>query len=279
MYPGAALKPSRGTFVGILLIALSTLAYEILLTRIFSVTMWYHFAFVAISIAMFGMTVGALIVYLFPRWFPDRGVPRQLALCSLAFGITAVLALLAHLAIPFVAQRNLLGVASLTLTFAVISVPFVFSGICVSLVLTRYPSRVGSLYAADLIGAALGCVTLVWALAVTDGPTVAVVVAALASLAALAFSHGQGLPTVRRVAFSACVLLVAFAVVNTALVQRQAGLMSLTWVKGRVEQRPLWESWNSHSRIAVSGSLDRLGPPQRSSVPQCRPTCVSVSYS
>ena len=46
--------------------------YEIVLTRIFSVTMWYHFAFVAISVALFGLTVGALLVYLFPRWFRDR---------------------------------------------------------------------------------------------------------------------------------------------------------------------------------------------------------------
>ena len=43
------------TYVGLFLIALATLMYEILLTRIFSVTMWYHFAFVAVSIAMFGM--------------------------------------------------------------------------------------------------------------------------------------------------------------------------------------------------------------------------------
>ncbi len=218
-------------------------------------TMWYHFAFVAISIAMFGMTVGALIVYLVPKWFPDEGVPHRLAICSLAFGATALLALFAHLRIiPFIAQRSLLGVSSLALTFAVISVPFVFSGICVSVVLTRYPSRVGSLYAADLVGAALGCVTLIWALEVTDGPTVAVIVAAIACLGALAFSHGLGMSLVRRVSVAAFILLVAVTTVNTVLVQRQAGLMPLTWVKGRTEPRPLWESWNSYSRLAISGS-------------------------
>ena len=127
--PGrVALTPNRGTFVGILLIALATLTYEILLTRIFSVTMWYHFAFVAISIAMFGMTVGALIVYLLPRWFPNRDLPRRLAVCSLVFGITAVAALLVHLRIPVDTSRSLLGIASLAFTFAVISFPFVFSG-------------------------------------------------------------------------------------------------------------------------------------------------------
>ena len=74
---------SRRTAFGLAFVALSTLMYEVLLTRIFSVTMWYHFAFVAISIAMFGMTVGALVVYLQPAWFP-RGAAckRQLAVGS-----------------------------------------------------------------------------------------------------------------------------------------------------------------------------------------------------
>ena len=46
--------------------------YEILLTRIFSVTMLYHFAFVALSVAMFGLTAGALVVYLAPHLFPPE---------------------------------------------------------------------------------------------------------------------------------------------------------------------------------------------------------------
>ncbi len=59
-------------YFGLFSVAMATLMYEILLTRIFSVTMWYHFAFMAISIAMFGMTVGAIIVYLFPNYFSRR---------------------------------------------------------------------------------------------------------------------------------------------------------------------------------------------------------------
>jgi hypothetical protein len=62
------------TYFGIFFIALSTLMYEILLTRIFSVTMGYHFAFMAISLAMFGMTVGAIIVYIYPEKFPFENV-------------------------------------------------------------------------------------------------------------------------------------------------------------------------------------------------------------
>ncbi len=81
---------SRRTAFGLAFVALSTLMYEVLLTRIFSVTMWYHFAFVAISIAMFGMTVGALVVYLRPAWFPRDGVKRQLAIGSVLFPMLVV---------------------------------------------------------------------------------------------------------------------------------------------------------------------------------------------
>jgi hypothetical protein len=53
----------KPTFAGVFAVTMATLMHEILLTRIFSVTMWYHYAFLAISIALFGMTVGALVVY------------------------------------------------------------------------------------------------------------------------------------------------------------------------------------------------------------------------
>ena len=65
----ASSEPRSFTYLGLFFVALATLMYEILLTRIFSVTMLYHFAFVALSLAMFGMTAGALIVYLAPRVF------------------------------------------------------------------------------------------------------------------------------------------------------------------------------------------------------------------
>ena len=91
-------------------ITLSTLMYEIVLTRIFSVTMWYHFAFVAISVALFGMTVGALIVHLRPQSFTDDKVKRQMWRFSLAFarqrrgGVRA-----SSSPIPFVPQLTMAG--------------------------------------------------------------------------------------------------------------------------------------------------------------------------
>ena len=59
----------RQTYAGLFLVTMATLAHEILLTRIFSVTLWYHFAFMAISIAMFGTTVGG--IFGFDRFLVD----------------------------------------------------------------------------------------------------------------------------------------------------------------------------------------------------------------
>ena len=70
------LRACGGTYAGLFMVTLSTLMYEIGLTRIFSVTMWYHFAFVAISVALFGMTIGALIVHYWPQRFPDENAPH-----------------------------------------------------------------------------------------------------------------------------------------------------------------------------------------------------------
>lgn len=91
----------RATYAGLFLIALATLMYEILLIRVFSVTMWYHFAFVAVSVAMFGMTVGALAVYLRPAMFPPERVHSNLAWSSLGLAFTIVVSLIIHMSIPY----------------------------------------------------------------------------------------------------------------------------------------------------------------------------------
>ncbi len=71
--PGAHAPPLALTGWGIFFISMAVLLLEILITRIFSALMWYHFAFVAVSLAMTGMTIGALLVMLFPRYY--RPVP------------------------------------------------------------------------------------------------------------------------------------------------------------------------------------------------------------
>jgi len=243
------------------MVALATLMYEILLTRIFSVTMYYHFAFVAISIAMFGMTVGSLIVYLLPRVFTSEATDRHLAASAVALPVVMVLSFLTQLSIPFLVHPSVVALYAIVLTYVVIALPFVVSGICVSLALTRYPLRVSQLYAADLIGAAVGCVLLIVVLEWVDGPTAVVVVAVLACLGGLAFSSAAGTRRLTTIAVATTVVLVVGAAANTALAYQQLALLRLLYVKGALESRPLYEKWNSYSRIRVNGQVDEKDVP------------------
>jgi hypothetical protein len=261
MMMSPSLVPPR-TVPGLFLVTLATIAYEILLTRIFSVTMWYHFAFVAISMAMFGMTVGALAVYLRPRFFPAEGVSQQLAVSSLALSVTMVLSFLLQLSWAFDFALSPAGVLRAAVFYAAVSVPFAFSGIAVCLALTRFPGRVPALYAADLLGAAAGCLIVIPLLRITDGPTAVVAVSALAAVAACAFAPGSARSGLGRRALVTALVLAGLAVAHTALVARQTPLVRLHWVKGYPEARPLYERWNSFSRITVFGDPAREIPPR-----------------
>ena len=179
-------RAPRSVYVGLFLVTLATLVFEILLTRIFSITLWYHFAFMAISIAMFGITVGALVIHLRPGWFPQEKLQQRLGESALCFGLLIVFSILVHLLCPF--DRPELQWLLLGINFLVVALPFVCSGVCVCLVLSRYPVQVNGLYAADLAGAALGCLTVFVLLGVLDGVAAAFATAALACLAAVAFA-------------------------------------------------------------------------------------------
>ena len=185
-------QPRITTYLGIFLVALATLMYEILLTRIFSVTMLYHFAFVALSVAMFGLTAGALVVYLAPHLFPPERLRHRLAGVAIALPIAMVLSFLIEMRIPFRVSTSLAAVSAMALTYLVVAVPFVVSGVAICLILTRYPSSMSRLYAADLAGAALGCVLLIGVLNWSDGPTAVLWVALLASIGAVAFAIDAG---------------------------------------------------------------------------------------
>jgi hypothetical protein len=242
-------------YAGVFVISLATLMFQLLLTRIFSVTMWYHYAFMAISLAMFGMTVGALIVYLRPQWFPEEGVHRQLARSAVLFPVLIVLALVTHLCIPFPKDPSIVGLLSVAINYTVIAVPFVASGVCIALVLTRFPASVGSLYASDLVGASVGCVGMVVLLQYMDGPSAILMTAAIAALAPICFGRALAPEKTRatRLGTVAAVALGSLAVLNASVVHDSSGGLRPVWVKGRAEEPPVLERWNSFSRVAVWG--------------------------
>ncbi len=244
------------TYAGLFLVTLATLMDEILLTRIFSVVTWYHFAFIAISIAMFGMTLGAVLVYVGRGFLTEARTRRHLAIAALLFALSLAACFLVQVRIPFSTEPSTAAVLGDAAIFLLSAVPFVFSGLCVCLALTRFPRQVGRLYAADLGGASGACVAVVFLLKVVDGPSAIIVVAAVAAAGALCFALEIGAQGRRlaQAAASAALALAGLAALNATLARDRAPLVRLVTVKGAVEGRPLYEKWNSFSRIRVRPS-------------------------
>jgi hypothetical protein len=250
---GTGARVRGKTYAGLFVVTMATLMYEIALTRIFSVTMWYHFAFVAISVALFGMTIGALLVYLLPHRFREADVKRHLWKFALLFSVSLVVCFVTQLALPFAPHGDLIGLWSIVVTCVVISVPFVFSGVVVCLALTRFPARVNRLYAADLVGAAIGCVLLVALLARLDGPSTVVMVGAIAAIGALLFASDARSTRGLRASVVFIVLFGGFALFNGYLHSRGNPFLRIIWAKEAPDIEHTYERWNAFSRVTVDG--------------------------
>jgi len=243
----------KTTYAGLFLVTLCTLMFEILLTRIFSVTMWYHFAFMAISIAMFGMTVGAILVYLLPGYFKEEKTKFHMALSSFLFSLTIIISFLLHLyAIPFnTVEISAVNVFFIGLTYTVISIPFVFSGICVCLALTRFSRQISSLYAADLAGAGFGCILLILILNITDAPTAVFATAFIVNISTILFLCKEE-SRFKKIVLLSAIIMFLFIITNTILTQNQYSMFRLS--RRGINNKPvrsIYEKWNSFSCISV----------------------------
>ena len=124
MAPFTTDQPTRFTYAGLFFTTLSLLQLELFLTRIFSVTMWYHFAFMAISLAMFGLAAGAVLVEIMPKREPHAALARM----GLLFSLSSAICFTVQLYIPADPERDITWTV---LAFTIIAVPFVFGGIVV----------------------------------------------------------------------------------------------------------------------------------------------------
>ena len=86
--------------IGLFLICMSTLMLQIIQTRILSVVSMYYLAFLSISMAMFGMTAGALLVYFRLSKITPSNVAGYLSRVSTAFALAILVCFLLQLASP-----------------------------------------------------------------------------------------------------------------------------------------------------------------------------------
>ena len=249
----------RKFYAGLFLITACTLMLQVLQTRILSVVSWYHLAFFAISVAMFGITAGAVYVYLRRERFTQLTLSYDLAYFSAAFAIATFIGLGAQMTLAPVIVWSATAVWTWAQLAICMSIPFFFSGVVVSLALTRSPFPIGRVYGVDLLGAASGCLGVLLLLNATDGPSGVIWVGAIAAAAAMLFA-GSGIgaepqkkPRLhgllsRRTTILGLLVLAAFFNGLTSY-----GLQPLV-SKGRFEggSSYIFREWNTFSRVVVT---------------------------
>jgi hypothetical protein len=172
----------RLLFAGIFLIALSGLVLEVSITRIFSAAIWYHFAFVAVSVALVGLGASGLVVQHRVKKLKGKWA-ENLTIFS-AWGITIFIPITL-----FVMHALASQVIYLPLFMVLFSVPFFLVGIIISAAFNAFASVAGRLYAADLIGASAGALLVVLFLVLTGGEGATLIVGLIAAIGATIFSR------------------------------------------------------------------------------------------
>jgi hypothetical protein len=197
-------------FPGILLCSLAVLMLEVLLTRVFSFTIWYHLAYLTISTALLGFGAAGALLASYPKLLEGDG--RRLAGGSSAAAGLAILLAMALLGPRPLDPANLfLDPASfffgLLGYYVLVTLPFLLAGVAVATPLSTYPAQADRLYAADLAGAGLGCLAAVLALSNLDGAGAVTVCAAIFVSAGAVYLPAGRLAT--GLVAAAAVLLVA----------------------------------------------------------------------
>jgi hypothetical protein len=239
-----ASEVSRLTLFGIAAISAALLMTELALTRIFSVTMYYHFAFLAISIALFGLSASGVFVYVMRLRLARTDTHALLAGGAVVHAIATLVALALLVDIRVGLNYSPQNLRLMFAIYALAALPFFTGGAVISLAFARLSQRINVLYASDLLGAAIGCLVLIPLLNRLGAPGVVLTAAALSLTAAIGFA-----PRIRRWQVAA----LAVVVLGVPLGAQAGGvdLFDVTGTKGHAQDEVLFSKWNSFSRIGV----------------------------
>ena len=257
-------KPGFNFYAGVFLVTFSTLALQIVQTRILSVVTWYYLAFFTISMAMFGLTAGAVWVYYHREYYSGGNISEHLSRNSTLFALAICISFLIQTTLAISGFSS--GSAALVWVemALILAGPYVFSGIAVSLALTQSPYPIGKVYGVDLLGAAAGCIGAFALLNTTTAYAAIFLIGAITAMGALFFNRHitildtpsnieeDWLKKVTRRPKTVLVVALAFGLFNSFAPRGFEPIVG----KGEIlkKDRIVFSEWNSFSNIQLKYS-------------------------
>ena len=207
--PGVGLP----VLAAVAVLSAATLGYEILLTRLFSIVQWHHFAFLAISVALLGFGASGTFLLVLGRRI-RAGIEPFLALAALGFGLSAPVSFVVAERVPF----NVLdapwspgALGWLLVIELLLAVPFFFAATGIGRALVVFRHRLARVYAADLVGAGVGAAASVGVLYFVPAERALDFVCGLGAVAGLLALGGGGSGPGRRPLLLLCVAVLALS--------------------------------------------------------------------
>jgi SAM-dependent methyltransferase len=193
----------RFLYAGIFCVSMAVLLLQISLTRIFSFTLWYHFAYVTISVALLGYGASGSFLAVLPG-LAGTSPARRLPLYALCCAFSIVIGLLIFAVVPFhpfemmtlllTGKRHeipLVQIPYLFIFYFAVALPFFFAGLCISVALRARSRDVSRLYFFDLFGAGFGCLIVVFVISWVQTPGAVVVSSVIVAFAAVMFARSE----------------------------------------------------------------------------------------
>jgi predicted membrane-bound spermidine synthase len=239
----------RRIMLGVLAMSFASLLLELSLTRLFSVVLFYHFAFLAISIALLGLGAGGVFAYVLKQRLERWDTNKVGWTACLLNAVLIIVALEVVLHVPVSLRLTWHNFLKLTLIYLVSALPFFFTGLFFSVLFARQTFRISQLYAADLVGGAVACLGIVPLLNGLGGPNTILFAAIAMALSGLVWAE------TRKARLGALALAGLVSVLT--IVNLRANFIDIVFAKGERRDKSWVEfaKWNAISRVEV----DNLG--------------------
>jgi spermidine synthase len=236
----------RTVVLGVALVSFASLLLELAMTRLFSVVLFYHFAFFAISVALLGLGSGGVFAHIRRDWLArfDLASMGTLICILSSLSIPVVVSVVLHT--PVSLQVSGANFGKLTVIYLATAVPFFFTGLLFSVLFARSTGAISMLYGADLAGGAMACLGVVPLLNTIGAPDSLLLCSVVMALAGALWGGSRKIGR-----WASLLVVVALAFLIWSHLGRH---MDVIYAKGMLRD-PKWvefAKWNAISRIEVN---------------------------
>jgi hypothetical protein len=245
------IRPTR-LHQGIFLLSFSVLLLELLLTRIFSVVMFHHLSFVAVSLAMTGLGFGGLLVNLVSGRFRADNVASATSRWTIVFAIGTIGAGAVAFHMPIGMETSAENWLKVLTVLGFCLVPFTAGGIIIAHLLSCHAQQSNRLYCYDLVGAGFACLAFIPMTNWLGAPTALLFTGAVATVAGFILA-GPALSRERALCLTIFAVIVCTASANLVF-----EFYDIKYTHGVRQGEALERQWNSFSRVEVAGAPQDL---------------------